>query len=82
MESVLFALTSIAESVDLEENNYLPSLFRMLGQVPCSHPKLISQALNAIGKTLFIIRNITNLCSEIFTDFRNISKYRKLYVKL
>ena len=55
VEAVLFALTAIAESVDLEENNYLPSLFRMLGQVPCTHPRLISQALNAIGKTKIII---------------------------
>ena len=34
VEAVLFSLTAIAESVDLGENNYLPSLFRMLGQVP------------------------------------------------
>ena len=50
IEAVLFSLATIAENVDLDENNYLPSLFRMLGQVPCTHPKLISQALNAIGK--------------------------------
>ncbi len=49
VEAVLFALSSIADSVGLDENKHLPSLFRMLGQVPCTHPKLVSQALNAIG---------------------------------
>ena len=50
VEAVLFSLTAVAENVDLEEINYLPSFFRMLGQVPCTHPKFISQALYTIGK--------------------------------
>ena len=49
VEAVLYAVTAIAENVDLDENAYLPQLFRMLSAVPFTNYKLISQALYLIG---------------------------------
>ena len=64
VEAVLFALTSIAENVDLgEENTCLQSLFKMLGGVPLLHTKLISQALCVIGEQLPPFTAFTGLAS-------------------
>ncbi|KAK2156574.1 hypothetical protein LSH36_209g00066 [Paralvinella palmiformis] len=49
IESVLFAVTSVAESVDPEETAYLPTMFSMLSRLPCDNLKVISQALYLIG---------------------------------
>jgi hypothetical protein len=50
VEAVLFAVTSIAESVDIDEFLYLPTLFRNLSQIPCHNYLVVSQALYMIGK--------------------------------
>jgi len=50
MESVLFAITSIAEPVSVEENVHLPVIFTLLSRVPCSNYSLVNQALYLVGK--------------------------------
>ncbi|XP_074641509.1 importin-13-like [Tubulanus polymorphus] len=48
-ESAFFLLSSIAECVDYEENEYLPTIFKSLPVVPFNNLKLISTALQLIG---------------------------------
>ena len=54
VETVLFALTSVAESVDMEECTWLPQLFANLGHVPYTHQKVVCQALCLIGEPEFM----------------------------
>ena len=53
VEAILFAVTALAENVDSEEGVCLPSLFNMLSQIPCTHEKLVSQALYLIGRSSY-----------------------------
>ena len=50
VESILFAMSSISESVDPDESVFLPQLFVMLSRVPCDNYKVVSQALYLIGE--------------------------------
>ena len=56
VEAVLFAVTSIAESVDIDEFLYLPTLFRHLSQIPCHNYLVVSQALYMIGECVCVCR--------------------------
>ncbi|KAJ8305632.1 hypothetical protein KUTeg_016177 [Tegillarca granosa] len=49
IEGIFFLFGSVAESVDLEENAYLPTLLSLLPKIPCSNVKFISTALYMIG---------------------------------
>jgi hypothetical protein len=49
MEAVLFALTSLAEGVSVEENVNMPAIFGLLTQIPCTDYSLVNQALYFIG---------------------------------
>lgn len=56
---MLFAVTAVAESVDIEECVYLPVLFRMLSSLPLYLGKLVTCALNLIGK--FMPKNLFSI---------------------
>ncbi|KAL3867799.1 hypothetical protein ACJMK2_040646 [Sinanodonta woodiana] len=49
MEAILFLFSSVAESIDLEENLYLPSLLDLLPRIPFNNIKFLSTALFMIG---------------------------------
>ena len=53
---MLFALGSIAESVDIEELIYLPTLFQQLNQIPCNNYKVVTQALYLIGEFVDVVK--------------------------
>ena len=53
LESVLFAVTSVSESVDMEECSHLPQLFSVLSRLPYTSAQVVSQALSLIGKALW-----------------------------
>ena len=50
IESVLFAITSIAEGISVEENVHLPVIFTLLTRIPCSNYCLVNQALYLVGE--------------------------------
>lgn len=52
LEALLFAVTSIAESVSIEEDQFLPSIFTLLSVIPCNHVQVVTQGLNLIGQFL------------------------------
>jgi len=56
---VLFAITSIAEGVSVEENVHLPPIFVLLNRLPCHNYCLLNQALYLVGEqnTLCIDRH-------------------------
>jgi len=47
---VLFAITSIAEGISVEENVHLPVIFTLLTRIPCSNYCLVNQALYLVGE--------------------------------
>jgi len=54
IESVLFAITSIAEGISVEENVHLPVIFTLLTQIPCNSYSLVNQALYLVGEICFL----------------------------
>jgi len=50
IESVLFAITSIAEGISVEENVHLPVIFTLLTRIPCNNYCLVNQALYLVGE--------------------------------
>lgn len=60
LEACLFSLYSVSETVDLEENNFLPTLFQYIRSLPFQKldPKVFSTALDTIGKkNKFLIKD-------------------------
>jgi len=51
IESVLFAITSIAEGISVEESVHLPVIFTLLTRIPCNNYSLVNQALYLVGET-------------------------------
>ncbi|KAK6640059.1 hypothetical protein RUM43_008336 [Polyplax serrata] len=51
LEACLFSLCSVSESVNIDENALLPSLFQYIGNIPFHRldPKVLSTALETIG---------------------------------
>lgn len=49
MEAIFFLFMSVAESVDLEESIYLPSVLELLPKLPLTNVKFISTALQMLG---------------------------------
>lgn len=50
IESVLFAITSIAEGISVEENVHLPVIFTLLTRIPCNNYCLVNQTLYLVGE--------------------------------
>lgn len=50
VESVLFAITSIAEGVSIEECDHLPVIFTLLTRIPSHNYCLVNQALYLVGE--------------------------------
>ena len=50
IESVLFAITSIAEGISVEENDHLPVIFTLLTRIPCNNFCIVNQALYLVGE--------------------------------
>ena len=51
LESVLFAVTSVAENVEMDESVDVPQLFTILSTLPYTSSQVISQALTLIGES-------------------------------
>jgi len=50
IESILFAITSIAEGISVEENVHLPVIFTLLTRIPCNNYSVVNQALYLVGE--------------------------------
>lgn len=79
LEACLFSLCSVSENVDLDENQFLPSLFQYIRNLPFQRldPKVFSTALDTIGNCFYI----NNLVFTMFIIF-NPELYSKLLNKL
>jgi len=55
IETVLFAVTSLAEGVAVDENVHMPAIFALLAQIPSSSDyTLVNQALYFVGQFLML----------------------------
>jgi hypothetical protein len=53
---VLFALSALAEGVDISENVHMPAVFSMLARIPSSTSyTLINQALYFVGQFIVFL---------------------------
>lgn len=49
LEACLFAFKEVSESVDVEENHYIPQFMSHLPNIPLQHLRVISASMEAIG---------------------------------
>jgi len=65
---VLFAITSVAEGVSVEESVHLPLIFTLLTRIPCTNYCLVNQALYLVGQydvTLSLLLLLSALMSQM-----------------